>query len=114
VVDEIFFITREALTNSFRHSHASAITIALKYLKDRFTLVCRDNGCGFDPGQLGESGGHWGLRGMVERAERIGASFKLESAPGEGTRIRVDLPASRAYLRPNGFRAFLRRQTTYQ
>jgi hypothetical protein len=49
--------------------------------------------------------GHWGLRGMAERAEKIGANFDYKSAPGEGVKIRLVLPASQAYIRAFGFKA---------
>jgi len=112
VVDEIFYIAREALTNSFHHSSATRITVSLDYGRDQFILICRDNGRGFEAAELRESEarGHWGLRGMAERAERIGADFDCESTPGEGTGIRVRLPASRAYFRPPGFASFFRRR----
>jgi len=112
VIDEIFFIVREALTNSFLHSGGSQIAVALDYGKKHFTLVCRDNGHGFTAGELRESEerGHFGLRGMAERADRIGAAFDYESAPSEGTRIRVLLEASRAYSSPPGFRSFFQRR----
>jgi signal transduction histidine kinase/ligand-binding sensor domain-containing protein len=106
VIDEIFYIVREALTNSFRHSAASRIIVRLDYGKDRFTLTCHDDGLGYSPGDLAESEeqGHFGLRGMAERADKIGAAFDHQSARGEGTRIRVVLPARRAYSRNAGFR----------
>jgi signal transduction histidine kinase len=110
VIDEILFIVREALTNSFLHSGGSQIAVALDYGKKHFMLVCRDNGRGFtaDKSQESEGQGHFGLRGMAERADRIGAAFNYESAPGEGTRIRVLLEANRAYSNPPGFQTIFR------
>jgi signal transduction histidine kinase len=110
VIDEILFIVREALTNSFLHSGGSQIAVALDYGKKHFILVCRDNGRGFtaDKSQESEGQGHFGLRGMAERADRIGAAFDYESAPGEGTRIRVLLEANRAYSSPPGFQSIFR------
>ena len=111
VMDEVYFITREALTNSYRHSGGSRIVVALNYGRDRFRLECRDNGRGFAKRELAEfeTKGHWGFRGMTERAERIGADFNFHSAPGEGVRICIDVPAARAYIRNLGFRSFFRR-----
>jgi signal transduction histidine kinase/ligand-binding sensor domain-containing protein len=106
VVDEIFCITREALTNAFRHSEASRIMVELDYQKREFRMACRDNGRGFDPGALlaSQKNGHWGLRGMAERAERIGADFRCTSAAEKGTEVQVVVPARRAYLRTSRFR----------
>jgi signal transduction histidine kinase len=111
VMDEVYFITREALTNSFRHSGASQVVVALDYGRDRFRLECRDNGRGFATRDFQEyqTNGHWGLRGMSERAQRIGGDFNFHSAPEEGVRICIDVPASRAYIRNLGFRSFFRR-----
>jgi signal transduction histidine kinase len=99
IVDEIFFIAREAIANSCRHAGASQISLTLDYGKDVFTLTCSDNGRGFDIVELTESAtrGHWGLRCIARRATRIGATFDCHSAPGEGTQIRVIVPAGRAY-----------------
>ena len=101
VVEEIFYITREALTNSFRHSGASRIVVGLDYQTREFKMTCRDNGLGFDTEALSssESNGHWGLRGMAERAERIGANFSCRSSAGEGTVVQIRIPARRAYAR---------------
>jgi len=101
VVDEIFCIAREALTNAFRHSEASEIVIELDYQKGEFRMSCRDNGRGFDAVALGANVtyGHWGLRGMAERAERIGANFACTSNADQGTEIQVRVPARLAYAR---------------
>jgi signal transduction histidine kinase/ligand-binding sensor domain-containing protein len=111
VVDEVFCIAREALTNAFRHAAASRIVVELDYQRRRFTFSCRDNGRGFDSGvvQASQTNGHWGLRGMAERAAKIGAKFSCISSPEEGTAVQVTVPARRAYARTNGFQLFSRR-----
>jgi signal transduction histidine kinase/ligand-binding sensor domain-containing protein len=103
VVDEVLCIAREALTNAFRHSEASRIEVELDYQKREFKMTCRDNGRGFDPtaALASQTNGHWGLRGMAERAERIGANFGYISAPENGTEVHVSVPARRAYVRPS-------------
>jgi signal transduction histidine kinase len=105
ILEEILFIAREALTNSFRHSVARRIVFSIDHGMRRFTMECRDNGQGFGADQVREAQlkGHWGLRGMAERADKIGAKFSNESTPGNGTRIRLVLPASRAYVRVHSF-----------
>ncbi|MBV9765088.1 MAG: hypothetical protein JOZ48_09615, partial [Acidobacteriaceae bacterium] len=110
ILEEIFYIARETLINSFRHSRASRIVFALDYGKRQFTMECRDNGQGFGARELrnAEVNGHWGIRGMSERAQEIGAKFSWDSAPGNGTRIRLVLPASRAYVRVHSFQMLFR------
>jgi signal transduction histidine kinase/ligand-binding sensor domain-containing protein len=112
VVDEVFCIAREAMTNAYRHSGASTIVVELDYQKREFRMTCRDNGRGFDIKALGanETNGHWGLRGMAERAERIGADFFYDSAVNGGTKVCLIVPARRAYQRRGRFRFFSRRQ----
>jgi signal transduction histidine kinase len=105
VVDEIFSIAREALANAFRHSEATRIDVELDYQPREFKMTCRDNGHGFDVNaMLLAPNVHWGLRGMTERAEKIGASFICQSAGGMGSEVRVVVPARRAYVRPEGGR----------
>src|SRR5262249_1895811 len=108
VADEVFDIAREAITNAFPHSEASRIAVELNYDKRKFRMSCHDNGRGFDVGALQATGkdGHWGLRGMEERGEKIGAEFSCKSATGKGTEVSVLLPARRAYVGTMGFRLF--------
>jgi signal transduction histidine kinase/ligand-binding sensor domain-containing protein len=108
VLDEIFCIAREALTNAYRHSGASQIVVELDYQKREFRMTCRDNGRGFDVKAFhaNQANGHWGLRGMAERAERIGAEFYYDSAVNEGTRVYVNVPARRAYQRRGIMRGY--------
>jgi signal transduction histidine kinase len=105
-VDAVYCIVREALTNAFRHSEASRIIVELDYQKREFKMTCRDNGRGFDPKVLlaRQTNGHWGLRGMAERAEKIGAYFRCTTALESGTEVNVTVPARRAYIRPSRFR----------
>jgi signal transduction histidine kinase len=94
------------LTNAFRHSLASQITVQLDYQRRLFRFICRDNGRGFDP-EVSQTDGHWGLRGMAERAARIGATFAGASSPGEGAEIQVTVPAHRAYRVANKLGTFV-------
>jgi signal transduction histidine kinase/ligand-binding sensor domain-containing protein len=113
VVDEVFCIAREALTNAFRHSGASRIVVELHYQSRQFTMSCYDNGRGFDAEALHASptNGHWGLRGMWERAERIGGKLSFTSAPDKGTEVNITMPARLAYVRTRRFRWFFARNT---
>jgi ligand-binding sensor domain-containing protein/signal transduction histidine kinase len=96
--DEAYRIGREALVNAFRHSRAKSIEIELEYAASRLRLVVRDNGRGIDSQTL-QSGrdGHWGLPGMRERAERIGAKFHVWSRPSGGTEVELLVPGHLAF-----------------
>jgi ligand-binding sensor domain-containing protein len=91
--DDVYRIGREALTNAFRHAQAKKIEIELKYSPARLRMLVRDNGRGFDP-QILRSGrdGHWGLSGMRERADRIGAQFHVWSSAAAGTEVELSIP----------------------
>jgi signal transduction histidine kinase len=96
--DEVYRIGREALVNAFRHSRAKSVEIELEYASSQLRILVRDDGCGIDP-QLLYSGraGHWGLPGMRERAERIGAKFHVWSRPAAGTEIELSVPSHIAF-----------------
>ena len=96
--DEVYHIGRELLVNAFRHSQASCIEVELEYAPRRFRMVVRDDGCGIDP-QVLRAGreGHWGLPGMRERAERIGARLSVWSRAGAGTEVALSVPNSIAF-----------------
>jgi signal transduction histidine kinase len=88
----VYLIGREAMTNSVNHARASRILAALTYSKKELRLTVQDDGWGFDPQAGTAKKDHWGMRGMRERAESIGASFVLDAAPGRGTKIEVVVP----------------------
>ncbi len=79
---------QEALTNAIRHANADEIRVKLVYDRDRVCLRVKDNGQGFGVGSIPSSEG-FGLLGMSERAERIGAQLTIRSQPGQGTEIIV-------------------------
>jgi signal transduction histidine kinase/ligand-binding sensor domain-containing protein len=110
--DEVYRIGREAVTNAFRHARATHIDLELKYSSSQFRLAVRDDGCGIDPDilQTGRDG-HWGLSGMRERAERIGARLKLFSSPSAGTEVELSVPGRVAFQEQpeRGFRWFRKR-----
>jgi len=96
--DEVYYIGRELLVNAFRHSRASCIEVELEYSPRRFRMVVRDDGCGIDP-QVLRAGreGHWGLPGMRERAERVGARLRVWSSAAAGTEVALSVPGSIAF-----------------
>jgi signal transduction histidine kinase len=91
--DEIYSIGREALVNAFRHSGASSIEVELEYTTNRMKVLVRDDGCGIRPEVIRKGrDGHWGLSGMRERAERIGAKLKVLSGASAGTEVELSVP----------------------
>jgi signal transduction histidine kinase len=91
----LYRIAQEALSNVARHAQATKAVLQVKYEKDRLTLQVIDNGVGFQvpesPGEFAPSG-HFGLLGLYERAELIGASLRIKSEAGKGTQLTIQLP----------------------
>jgi signal transduction histidine kinase len=98
VRDDVYRIGREALVNAFRHSDAATIEVEIEYASRHVRLLVRDDGRGIEP-EIVKSGaeGHWGLSGMRERAERIGARLKLFSRAGAGTEVELFIPGHIAF-----------------
>jgi signal transduction histidine kinase len=99
VSDEVYAIGREALFNASRYADARDVLLELDYGADDFVLRIRDDGRGLDQAvaEAGRRPGHWGLPGMRERAQSIGATFAIESRDGQGTQIVLTLPCGLAY-----------------
>ena len=85
---EVHLIGREAISNAFRHAQAAKVEAELSYDRCAVKLAVRDDGIGIDPRVL-DAGrpGHWGLRGMRERAKSIDAQLTVQSVLGAGTEI---------------------------
>jgi signal transduction histidine kinase len=100
VRDDIYKIAAEALRNAFRHAHARGVEVEIRYDEDQFRLRVRDDGRGIDRDVLAGQGidGHFGLRGMPERAALIGGKLAVWSEIGMGTEVELRLPASAVYL----------------
>jgi len=98
VWDEVYRLGREAIVNAFRHSSAGKIEVEIEYTRRSLLVAVRDDGCGIDP-QVLQSGrdGHWGLSGMRERAEKVGAKLLVLSRPGAGTEVELSIPGSVAF-----------------
>lgn len=85
-------IIQEAISNAARHGEATAISISLSSREDEIIVRISDNGCGFDPTQTQSSkSGGFGLLSMSERIRLLGGEMRLESEPGHGTTIELDL-----------------------
>lgn len=102
VQEEVLRIARELLRNAFQHARAHQIEAEIRYDKDAFRLLIRDDGKGIDPDVLKNGGrsGHWGLPGVHERARGMGARVEFWSEAGAGTEVRFTLPAATAYEKP--------------
>lgn len=90
--DEVLRIAGEALSNVKRHAAATEVDVQLQYERDKLLLTVADNGRGFEYKDAVMMDGHYGLRGMQERADALGASLLVESERGKGTTVRVDVP----------------------
>jgi ligand-binding sensor domain-containing protein/signal transduction histidine kinase len=96
--ETVYRIGREAVINAFRHSRASKIEVELRYAPKHLRLLVRDNGVGIDQSVIRAGrDGHWGLSGMRERAEEIGARLRLLSSPDAGTEIELSVPSRIAF-----------------
>jgi len=109
--EEIYKISREAIRNAFQHAAASHIEVEIRYDEDQLRVRIRDDGKGIDPKILkaGGQAGHWGLQGIRERAQRIGARVEFWSESDAGTELELTVAAAVAYEnRLNGrrFRLF--------
>jgi len=90
-------IVQESLANIRKHAHAQTVRILLTCnLDGEYLLLVEDDGVGFlDTKPVGSPGEHIGLSIMAERAKRLGGTFRIESEPGEGTRVELTYkPAS--------------------
>ncbi len=99
VFEEAYRLGKEALVNAFRHSQANLIEAELNYETTELRIRFRDNGVGIDAKVLTHGGRerHWGLPGMRERAQKIGAHLDFWSRKGAGTEIELRISAAVAY-----------------
>jgi signal transduction histidine kinase len=94
VKEAVYRIAQEALNNIIKHARARRIQIRLSGCQTEVMLEVADDGVGFTSED--SFPGHLGLRSMRERAARVGGTLQVESAPSQGTRIRVRIPRSDA------------------
>jgi signal transduction histidine kinase len=91
----LYRIAQEGFSNIQRHSHASKASLVLSYSSEAILLKISDDGCGFDvpesPAEFAPQG-HFGLLGIHERTELMGAEFEIQSKPEEGTNLVITLP----------------------
>lgn len=101
VGEESYRIGCEAIMNAFRHANAQNVEIQIVYTKHAFQLSVDDNGSGINPQYLPPNirPNHWGLHGMLERAEKIGGRLSIQRGAHSGTEIQLTVPAVTAYRR---------------
>ena len=91
----LYRMAQEALTNARKHANAQRVQLTVDYAPEAVGLTVQDDGVGFvvpeTPDEFANQG-HFGLLGLTERAELIGAELKVESQPGHGTSVRVIVP----------------------
>ena len=95
----LFRITQEALTNVQRHSSASKVCITVEFTRQTTKVMVSDNGKGFEtPERMGDLArvGRLGLAGMQERAELLGGTLTIDTGPGRGTTLTVEVPLKAA------------------
>jgi signal transduction histidine kinase len=89
---EVFRIAQEALTNALRHSDAAHIAVRLSEPNGRLLLTVEDDGVGFEPGSAALRSRRLGLTSMEERAGALGGRLSVESRPGAGATIGLEVP----------------------
>lgn len=95
IKEHCLFIISEAIMNAIKHAEASEIWLTLQQEKHgAVQLMIADNGQGFDTGRIGKLEGHYGIVGMTERARLIGGTINIESEPGKGTTVVVEIAAN--------------------
>jgi len=90
VENELYWIAQEALSNVRKHAAARHVTVHLRFTATAVSLEVLDDGVGFDPRAM-PAGTRGGLRTIAERAERVRGTLTYVSAPGEGTRVTVEV-----------------------
>jgi PAS domain S-box-containing protein len=90
----LYRIVQESLSNAARHSGAARVRLTVRVEDSIVSAEVEDDGRGFRAERAAEQGGGLGLVGMQERAIMIGGRVTVDSTPGEGTRVRVELPSS--------------------
>lgn len=101
----LFRITQEALTNVVKHAQADTVHVELTMRYQEIQLLIRDNGCGFNPDEVlhidSRQRWGWGLLGIEERVALVGGDCHINSQPGLGTAIQVDIPIDKELLHAN-------------
>lgn len=97
--EEVFAIAKEAILNALKHADATVVDVQISFARRFFVLSVRDNGKGIDTASLNQrqAEGHWGLKGMQERANALGGCLKIEPDISGGTEVSLRLPGATIY-----------------
>ncbi len=90
--DALLRVAQEALHNALRHSGAEHVDVSLARHGQGALLRVADDGCGFDTGRVRRAGRHLGLVSMRDRAGGVGGKLTVESVPGKGTAVEMEVP----------------------
>jgi two-component system, NarL family, sensor kinase len=90
----VYRSAQEAVRNVTKHSRASSVSLDVRSFDDRIVLTVEDDGVGFDPTTIGarRAEGHVGMHVLADVVNRYGGTVNVESAPGKGTRVIVEVP----------------------
>jgi signal transduction histidine kinase len=110
VRNEVYKVAAEALRNAFQHGAAARVEVEIRYDRHEFRVRVRDDGKGIERGILAGPGieGHYGLRGMPERAALIGGQVAVRSEVGAGTEVELRVPGKTVYAKTQKRRRFSR------
>ena len=93
---QLLRIIQEALTNARKHAQAKGVQVSIELGDSKVKVIIADDGVGFNPESLGnDEGQKYGLGFIRQRAQEVGGSVEINSAPGQGTQVVVDMPVSR-------------------
>jgi signal transduction histidine kinase len=93
----LYRVVQEAMTNVVRHARATRVDVLLERRGERVSVMVEDDGVGFDPARV-QRGDHFGLLGLRERSEALGGSLIVESRPGAGTTVVVEVASADPHL----------------
>jgi signal transduction histidine kinase len=88
----LFRVAQESVRNAVVHAGAHRLTVVVSQDADRTDLTVADDGRGFDPARVGAGGGHFGLALLRDLAHERKAKLSIDSAPGAGTRVSIEVP----------------------
>ena len=90
---EVYRVIQEALNNILKHAHATYVFVKIVEDQNHINVIIQDNGRGFDQTLTGKSGG-LGFRNIRERIRKIGGTFRIDTAPGQGTSIHIEIKSN--------------------
>jgi signal transduction histidine kinase len=90
--EALFRIVQEALNNVVKHAQTDRAEVRLILRDEAVSLLIEDSGVGFDPARVSSGTSHLGLTSMRERVKALGGTLEIESQPGAGTHIKVEVP----------------------